>query len=948
MSARQDQHRTRLECQQLEPREIPSVTPWVSESFDRTVVGSSPASWVQWSNQSPGAFAAQNVHAFDGPNGLGSNGTSALEARSWYSQVMQADFGSSAYVYLDSLQPLQLLVRGSNLNTPTATYYALSVARGLQADLVKVVNGTTTGLATLKSTSYLSGMWVQVSLKPTGNTLSAEIYRPDTKQYLNSAGNWQSAETAALTATDASIAGNGCAGVDRPARFAGAVNLDEFSIFGPGARDDFDSTPVNTVPSGWAQWSNSGGPTFAVENQAASSPTKGFASNSSSSQVDSRAWVDTSLPPDLQVSASVNLAGLVPGRLFARARNVNTATPTYYAVQITRGLEVDLLRIVNGTTTVLRTLKSSSYFSNQWVKVTLGVSGSHLYAQVYRTDIGQYLNSTGAWQNAPTRALDLTDGTITAGGVAGLERPALYAGAVSFDDFVAVAASGDIDGPVVTISSPTTGATLSGTVAVQATATDAAGIDHVEFYVDGVLRYATAQTPYAWSFSTNGLTNGLHALTVKAYDPLGNVGQATVTCTVNNNAIPLPSFPQHYSQIRIAELAYSGTPITSFEQNLLTNSVDLVIPNASYLSQINAVAPTTPQLIYTNVSNIYQNLLTDWLTYADQHGLTREDAFYHVAAATPFTGNSASSQPVKWFWSVRRGASLTSLTDLTSAAHGSAANDVAFGALNESLYVGYTEKFREINVNLAAAAAGGWKSVLEYATATDANGNPTGWKTLPLLSDGTAGFAHSGQIAFDPPADWKSAAVRGSALLYYIRVRTVSAGSAPVAISILGRDYVNANGTTSGVIPAFDSSADANHDGYLNDAEYAKRKPGFDARFSYESRLFYPSYGQMRFVVNPGNVDVHQWAADFEYRFLHANPLADGVFVDNSNGKLPISGIATVESTANYSSAYGALLGAISQRIAPKWIAANTAGGNATDTSAVIQNSAGSFQESGL
>ena len=223
--------------------------------------------------------------------------------------------------------------------------------------------------------------------------------------------------------------------------------------------------------------------------------------------------------------------------------------------------------------------------------------------------------------------------------MAGLERPPLYAGTVTFDDFVAVAASGDTTPPDVTISNPATGATLSGTIAFQATASDASGIDHVEFYIDGVLRYATAQAPYVWNFDTNGLTNGLHAFTVKAYDPLGNVGLATVTCTVDNNAIPLPNIPQHYSQIRIAELAYSGTPFTSVEQNLLKNSVDLVIPNTTYLAQINAVAPTTPQLIYTNTSNIYQNLLTDWLTYADQHGVNREDAFYHVSAATSFTGN---------------------------------------------------------------------------------------------------------------------------------------------------------------------------------------------------------------------------------------------------------------------------------------------------------------------
>ena len=62
---------------------------------------------------------------------------------------------------------------------------------------------------------------------------------------------------------------------------------------------------------------------------------------------------------------------------------------------------------------------------------------------------------------------------------------------------------------------------------------------------------------------------------------------------------------------------------------------------------------------------------------------------------------------------------------------------------------------------------------------------------------------------------------------------------------ILGREY-----TKGSTIPAFDAQADTDHDGYLNNAEYAKRRSGYDARFVYESRLFYPNYGPMRFATN--------------------------------------------------------------------------------------------------
>jgi hypothetical protein len=162
--------------------------------------------------------------------------------------------------------------------------------------------------------------------------------------------------------------------------------------------------------------------------------------------------------------------------------------------------------------------------------------------------------------------------------------------------------------------------------------------------------------------------------------------------------------------------------------------------------------------------------------------------------------------------------------------------------------------------------------------------------------------------------------------------------------TVFGRDYVNANGGTTGVIPAFDYSADKNDDGYLNDSEYANRAAGDNARFVYESRLFYPYYGQMRFVTNPSDPNVRHWAADYHVRLLSGNPLADGVFVDNATGRIPFPGISVLEPTANFSADSGALVGGISRAIQPKWVLANTAGGG-PDASAIAANSAADFEE---
>ena len=80
----------------------------------------------------------------------------------------------------------------------------------------------------------------------------------------------------------------------------------------------------------------------------------------------------------------------------------------------------------------------------------------------------------------------------------------------------------DMTPPTVAVSAPASGATVSGTVNIAATATDASGIAKVEFYVDGTLK-STSTTPaysYAWNSST--VPNGPHSLTAKAFDTAPN------------------------------------------------------------------------------------------------------------------------------------------------------------------------------------------------------------------------------------------------------------------------------------------------------------------------------------------------------------------------------------------------------------------------------------------
>jgi hypothetical protein len=454
-------------------------------------------------------------------------------------------------------------------------------------------------------------------------------------------------------------------------------------------------------------------------------------------------------------------------------------------------------------------------------------------------------------------------------------------------------------------------------------------------------------------FDTRNVSNGPHELLVRAWDAAGNVGEDQLTFVVHNrSAAERPVLPRHHDHIRYATLAYNGTKIGPNEEQLLRDRVDLVIPNARYLAQIDAAAPETPQLVYSNISNLYLDLLTDWLRYADRTGTSREDAFYHVAESTKFVGDSPSSQPVTWLWNVQRGPARGSqgFTKLTGESRTRGVGDIALPGTGEAVYLGYPERFRELNLDLYRAPAVSWAGVWEYPSRVDVAGRPTAWKALPILSDGTGRFRQTGRLTFDPPRDWAPAIVPGSvAPLYYLRIRTAAgkAAETPILSRILGRDYVDARGARAGTIPAFDATADANNDGYLTDAEFARRRAGFNARFVYESRLFYPFYGQMRFVTNPSGKAVGTWAAGYHRRLLAAHPQADGVFMDNSGGKPPVENAVLVESTDTYASDYGAVLGTINRAIAPQWVLANTSGGG-TEADRVVRQVPATIEEFAL
>jgi hypothetical protein len=107
------------------------------------------------------------------------------------------------------------------------------------------------------------------------------------------------------------------------------------------------------------------------------------------------------------------------------------------------------------------------------------------------------------------------------------------------DDFalnVTTPSTTDTTPPTTSVTTPANGATVSGTVTVNASASDNVGVTQMQLLIDGTLVASnTNSTALSFSWSTASVANGSHTIVSKAFDAAGNVGtSATITVTVSN------------------------------------------------------------------------------------------------------------------------------------------------------------------------------------------------------------------------------------------------------------------------------------------------------------------------------------------------------------------------------------------------------------------------------
>lgn len=93
----------------------------------------------------------------------------------------------------------------------------------------------------------------------------------------------------------------------------------------------------------------------------------------------------------------------------------------------------------------------------------------------------------------------------------------------------------DTTPPTISVATPASQASVSGSVTVSGTASDNVGVASLSVSVDGgAATHATGTTAWSFAWNTATVANGSHVVIAQALDAAGNSGTASVTVVVNN------------------------------------------------------------------------------------------------------------------------------------------------------------------------------------------------------------------------------------------------------------------------------------------------------------------------------------------------------------------------------------------------------------------------------
>ena len=191
-------------------------------------------------------------------------------------------------------------------------------------------------------------------------------------------------------------------------------------------------------------------------------------------------------------NGSLPVGGIIAGGSYAESFGTS-ALSTDSWVHLASTYDGSALRLYVNGTQVSSVAKSGTILTSD---NPLQLGGDSIYGQYF----SGLIDEIRIYNRALTASEIQSDMNASVGGVTG----------------------GDSTAPTVSLTGPGAGSTVSGTVAVSATASDDVGVVGVQFFLDGqAVGNEDTTSPYSFSWDTTQIASGNHTLTAVAPDASG-------------------------------------------------------------------------------------------------------------------------------------------------------------------------------------------------------------------------------------------------------------------------------------------------------------------------------------------------------------------------------------------------------------------------------------------
>ena len=332
--------------------------------------------------------------------------------------------------------------------------------------------------------------------------------------------------------------------------------------------------------------------------------------------------------------------------------------------------------------------------------------------------------------------------------------------------------------PIVSITLPASGATVSGTMTVTANATSSIGVASVQFQLDGAnVGSPVTVAPYSYSWDTTKSSNGTHTLKAVAKDTAGNsTTSAGESVTASNAAAP----PVVSITLPANGATVSGT--TTVTANATSSigvaSVQFQLDGANVGSPV-TVAPYSYSWDTTKSSNGTHTL----------KAVAKDTAGNSTASAgDSVTVSNAAAPPVVSITLPANGATVSGTTTVTA---------------NATSSIGVAS----VQFQLDGANVGSPVTVAPYSYSWDTTKSSNGTHTLKAVAKDTAGnsTASAGDSvtvsnAAAPPVVSITSPANGATVSGTVTVSGTASGSGAISlvqVSVDGGTFSNASGTNS-------------------------------------------------------------------------------------------------------------------------------------------------------